>query len=164
MSEGDLNVTNDSSYSYKVIGQKSWLAYVGDLLSYFVLFILIILLDFYFNVNIKILVCLYALFLIMFVYSFMTTKSYKVAVNDEGVWLSYGILPWSKGGDGIRWRDMDMAFYHTNLISWLTNSYRISIKHKFTNSTDFSVSNIWAGKDVCNQIHTMQTDYFTKSD
>jgi hypothetical protein len=159
MSEVEVNYDNVDSSNYKVIGRKSWVAYVGDIATYIFFFAIIFIVDQIFDIDNTFTIPIFAFFLIFFVFSFMTTRSYKVFYNDEGVWLTYGFLPWARGGNGIRWRDMDMAFYQTNFVSWITNSYTISVKHKYTNETDFMVRNIWDGKDVCGVIHNLHTQY-----
>lgn len=95
---------------------------------------------------------IYAFVILIFLYRWVVLRSYKVSINGEGVWLNYGVFPWAKGGDAIRWKDMDMAKYYPNFFSWITNTYLIEVNHKYTNSADFRANDIWAGRRVCRVI------------
>ena len=148
----------------KVIGRKSWVAYVGLLIKYTIIFGAIYFLDI-FNLSLEpnfgwieeYSLYAYAFFGIIFVYRIAVLRSYKIFVTNEGIWLNYGILPWAKGGNGLRWNDADMAFYYPNFLSWITNSYTITINHKYTNASDFMASNIWRGRKVCGEISSIQS-------
>ena len=149
---------------YKVIGRKSWVAYVGLLIKYTIIFGAIYFLDI-FNLSLEpnfswieeYSLYAYAFFGVIFVYRIAVLRSYKIFVTNEGIWLTYGILPWAKGGNGLRWNDADMAFYYPNFLSWITNSYTITINHKYTNASDFMASNIWRGRKVCGEISSIQS-------
>jgi hypothetical protein len=148
----------------KVIGRKSWVAYVGLLIKYTIIFGAIYFLDI-FNLSLEpnfswieeYSLYAYAFFGVIFVYRIAVLRSYKIFVTNEGIWLTYGILPWAKGGNGLRWNDADMAFYYPNFFSWITNSYTITINHKYTNASDFMASNIWRGRKVCGEISSIQS-------
>jgi hypothetical protein len=148
----------------KVIGRKSWVAYVGLLIKYTIIFGAIYFLDI-FNLSLEpnfswieeYSLYAYAFFGVIFVYRIAVLRSYKIFVTNEGIWLTYGILPWAKGGNGLRWNDADMAFYYPNFLSWITNSYTITINHKYTNASDFMASNIWRGRKVCGEISSIQS-------
>jgi hypothetical protein len=150
------------SEGQKVIGKKSWVVYVGLLVRYTIIFSVIYFIDIslsgepYFSWIKEYFLYAYAFFGIIFVYRFAVLFSYKIYVTNEGVWLSYGILPWAKGGNGLRWNDADMAFYYPSFLSWITNSYTITVNHKYTNSSDFKVSKIWRGRKVCSEISSIQ--------
>ena len=141
-----------------IIGRKSWVTYIGastKTILYLIIFYLIFYIidnntsiDIHRNIEIGV----FSFVVICLVYRFLILRSYKVRVNEEGIWVHYGIFPWAKGGDGIRFQDVDMAKYFPNFFSWCTNSYKIVVQHKFTNSTDFSVTDIWRGRHVCNLI------------
>jgi len=159
----DTNVSGSMGFDgYKVIGRKSWVAYVGLLIRYAIIFGVIYFLvinlstepDFNWVKEYSLYV--YAFFGIIFIYRFAVLLSYKVSVTDEGVWLHFGILPWAIGGNGLRWNDADMAFYYPNFLSWITNSYTIMVNHKYTNASDFMASSIWRGRKVCGEIAEIQ--------
>jgi len=161
----DINVHDRvGDAAYKVIGRKSWVAYLGVLIKYG------IYIGIFFYVNIHLatrtdfiwindyIFYVYAYLGAFFIYRIAVLRSYKVSVTNEGVWLHYGIFPWAKSGDGLRWNDADMAFHYPNFISWITNSYTIKVNHKYTNTSDFMASKIWRGRKVCGEISAIQRD------
>ena len=151
---------------YKVIGRKSWVAYIGLFAIYPLLILgvfVVYLLNFAVDssgsrdpITITIFFLVIAVLIAIFVYKFAVIRSYQIYVTRHGVWYKYGILPWAKRGNGIRWSDIDMPFFYPNFLSWLTDSYTISVNHRYTNSSDFVVTHIWHGKDVCSKITRIQ--------
>lgn len=163
MVDTDINVHGSIGLvGYRVIGRKSWLAYGGLLLRYLLIFSSIYFLDVKlslepnFNWVKDYSLYVYVYFIMMLFYRIAVLRSYKIAVTNEGIWLSFGIFPWAKGGNGLRWIDADMAFYYPNFLSWITNSYKITVNHKYTNKSDFMASNIWRGRKVCSEISVIQ--------
>lgn len=150
------------SVGYKIIGRKSWVAYVNLTIRYAIIFGLIYIVDTMlfiekdFNHLKEYSVYAYAFFAAVFIYRLAVLRSYKISVTNEGVWMNFGIFPWAKGGNGLRWTDADMAFYYPTFLSWITNSYTIKVNHKYTNSADFMASNIWRGRKVCREISSIQ--------
>ncbi|MFL2841927.1 MAG: hypothetical protein ACJ0BH_04560 [Candidatus Puniceispirillaceae bacterium] len=138
-----------------IIGRKSWLVYLGTTITYGVIFGVIFGVQQLDMVNAP-LNYTYAFFGVLFIYRLAVNRSYKIYVNDEGIWYGAGIFPWAKQGNGIRWGDADMALYYNNLLSWITNSYTITVAHKYTNDSDFLVTNIWSGRTTVQQIADLQ--------
>ena len=147
---------------YKIIGRKSWVAYVNLIIRYAIFFGLIYFIDVTLLLEAELMYLkeysfyAYPFFGVIFTYRLTVLRSYKISVTNEGIWLNYGIFPWAKGGNGLRWNDADMAFYYPNFLSWITNSYTIKVNHKYTNSTDFIASHIWRGRKVCGEISSIQ--------
>ena len=147
---------------YKIIGRKSWVAYFGLFIGYAIIFGLIYFIDITFLKEAEFEhlreynVYAYTFFVSVFVYRLAVLRSFKISITNEGIWVNYGIFPWAKGGNGLRWNDADMAFYYPTFLSWITNSYTIKVNHKYTNSADFIVSNIWRGRRVCREIASIQ--------
>ena len=154
--------TSIGNIGYKIIGRKSWVAYVGTILRYLITFGVLyfvekqlVMFPQFFRVN-EYILFIYGIIGVVFLYKIAVLRSNKISVTDEGIWLNSGILPWAKGGNGIRWNDADMAFYSPNFLSWITNSYTIQVNHKYTNKTDFRVASIWRGRKVCGEISEIQ--------
>ena len=166
MSVEDANIGNHTKGQSRVVGRKSWLAYFGALVRYGIIggmlyFSFInyeewnreFLSDYPFQLTQNIFFLLSVVLMALFLYQIAVIRSYKVFVNNAGAWLTGGILPWAKFGNGLRWRDADMAFYQPGFISWIANSYTVGVKHKFTNQTDYIVSNVWRGRVTCSLIN-----------
>ncbi|KUZ76932.1 hypothetical protein WI37_16015 [Burkholderia ubonensis] len=86
-------------------------------------------------------------------YTVALERSYVLFMDDHGVWLRRGILPWSRGVTGVKWRDLDSATYFTGFVSWLTNSYTIRLEHRFTKANEILISNMAAGNKAVEAIN-----------
>lgn len=94
-----------------------------------------------------------AFFAIFLIFSLRRVRLYY---DDEGVWLYSGIFPWSKGFNGIKWRDLDSGIYTTGFLSWLLKSYSIIISHRFTKDFEIAITHIHRGDEfvrTINEIH-----------
>ena len=150
--------------SGSIVGRKAWTAYLGLLIKYSIIFSILYFVEDYLrrenlesiNPYLSYFKFAYILFFIFFIYYLAVIRSYRVFYNIEGIWITWGIFPWAKGADGIRWADADMAGYRPTFISWLCNSYSIFVKHKYTNNNDWMVSSIWRGRVVARSISNEQ--------
>jgi hypothetical protein len=90
------------------------------------------------------------------VYNILYLKSVRLYTDDIGVWLYRGILPWSKGVLGVKWRDMEDAMYYTGFFNWMFRSYRVRIGHRFTKTSEIFLNNLAQGHKAVehiNQLH-----------
>lgn len=87
------------------------------------------------------------------VYKVALARSYVLYMDDSGIWLRRGVLPWSKGVVGVKWRDLDGALYFTGFVSWATNSYTVHLGHRFTKSSEIHISHMHAGKKAVETIN-----------
>jgi hypothetical protein len=88
------------------------------------------------------------------IYRVMVLRSVQLYYDDVGVWLYSGILPWSKGVQGVKWRDMDEATFVQSFWSWLSRSYTIRIGHRFTKSSEIVLTHMARGKDAVGLVNT----------
>lgn len=185
MADTDFNTSNaNSPADYRVIGRKSWVEYFKVIIFYAIVFTIIfmisqnaglivgmildftssfvvdltsdVVVDLTSDVENKYIYWAYGVFGGFFMYRLAFLRSYKMYLTAEGIWFSYGILPWAKGGNGLRWNDADMAMYYPSFLSWITNSYTLTVQHKYTNSSDFRVTNIWRGRKVVGVVSQVQ--------
>ncbi|MEG1065478.1 MAG: hypothetical protein RSE32_13545 [Comamonas sp.] len=92
------------------------------------------------------------------IYRLLVLKSYNLYTDTNGVWIYSGILPWTKGTRGVKWRDIDDATYFPTLFSWMFRSYSIRIGHRFTKSGEIMLSH-WSGGDkVAMQINDLHSE------
>jgi hypothetical protein len=92
----------------------------------------------------------------IFIYQVLMIHSYLLYTNEHGVWVYSGIFPWSKGVTGVKWRDMEDAVYFSNFFSWILNSYTVRISHRFTKTSEITLTHIKNGHDAVvhiNQLH-----------
>jgi hypothetical protein len=90
------------------------------------------------------------------VYNILILKSIRLYTDDIGVWLYRGILPWSRGVRGVKWRDIEDAMYYTGFSSWMFSSYTVRIGHRFTKTSEIFVYNLASGHKAVehiNQLH-----------
>lgn len=86
----------------------------------------------------------------------LAIRSYQLYYDDMGVWLYHGILPWSKGISGVKWRDMDEATFQPSFWSWLLHSYTIRIGHRYTKASEIHLSQMANGKDAVATLNAYQ--------
>jgi hypothetical protein len=90
------------------------------------------------------------------IYKILFLRSMRVYTDDVGVWLYRGILPWSKGVRGVKWRDIEDAMYYTGFLSWMFRSYTVRIGHRFTKTSEIYVYHLARGQNAVehiNQLH-----------
>lgn len=138
------------------LARKSWTAYVRLVLITLVLLAVAVPLAFaaatIAGVAVLVLVILYA------VYNVMSIRSYHLYCDDLGVWLDRGVLPWSRGVVGVKWRDIDEAQYFPNFSSWLFKSYAVRIGHRFTKSSEIRVSHMVRGNEAAMKVNSVLAD------
>ena len=135
---------NNSEYVASEItslGGKSWTAYVRVVLVGIVL--LLVLTPLVWSTSAIAGVCLLLVSLGYVIYQVLFLKSFHLYLDDVGVWVNSGVLPWNKGVAGVKWRDLDGAVYFQSMGSWLFKSYSIRIGHRFTKTSEILLSH-WA--------------------
>ena len=71
----------------------------------------------------------------------------SVYMDDTGVFVYRGILPWTRGTYSIGWQDCGGAAYKQGFISYIFKSYVLTINHRFTNSSNIVVRGIGRGNE-----------------
>ncbi|SOE95399.1 hypothetical protein SAMN05414139_08270 [Burkholderia sp. D7] len=100
-------------------------------------------------------ILLFVLIALFCVYCFMEIRSVTLYYNDSGVWLYSGILPWNKGTQGVKWRDIENAVFYPSMGSWLFKSYKLRIAHRFTRSSEIVLTNMRRGNEAVQTINNM---------
>jgi hypothetical protein len=134
------------SSSAHVVGIKSWLAYFGLLVQAAVLLLLFAGLRMAPMVDDAIAAAVLAVAALAVAYQFLMIRSVQLYYDDIGVWAFSGVLPWKKGVVGVKWRDMDEASFEPGFWSWVTGSYTVHIRHRFTKASEIVLTNIANGK------------------
>ena len=140
------NASGQHAGPAQVIGRKSWLAYAGVALLAAILLGGLLPAAFLWN-DTAALCVLVASGLILF-YRIAMLRSVLLYIDDAGVWVHAGVLPWKKGVTGVKWRDVDEATYAQGFWSWLTRSYMVRIGHRFTKSNEIVLTHIGGGKQA----------------
>jgi len=132
----------------------SWIAYVSPIIIFLIIFSIGVALFANTYKIAGIIVSLIAIVLVTF--QFLSIRSITLYTDDDGVWVYRGILPWSKGVSGVKWRDLEDAVYLTGFLSWALRSYTIRIGHRFTKTSEIVLPNIARGNlavEHINQLH-----------
>jgi uncharacterized membrane protein len=91
-------------------------------------------------------------------YRVLLIRSVQLYYDDTGVWLYSGVLPWQRGVRGLKWRDLDEAFYVQSFRSWLLRSWKIRVGHRFTEASAIVLSNMARGREavaIINERHQL---------
>jgi hypothetical protein len=129
----DQENTNTTATNVVELGGKSWTAYIWT--GIFTI-VLVILASMFLYANIIGGLIVSSVFTIGIVLRICSIKSHRLYMDDIGVWRSSGILPWTKGTSGVKWRDLDEAVFFKSLFSWMFKSYSIRIGHRFTKDSE----------------------------
>ncbi len=147
--------TSSIGAGHEVVGVKSWVAYLGLLVTAIIYFGVILPLAFYLpNYGDIAAAIVMALSVAIVGYRFMDLRNVQLYCDDIGVWVISGVLPWQKGVTGVKWRDMDEAVCETGFWSWITRSYTIRIGHRYTKASEIRLTNIARGKDATGIINS----------
>jgi hypothetical protein len=122
------------------LSKKSWVAYIKVCVLSLIALPLVVSIAGNFAVIYGVIAAIVGLAFIT--YNFLIIKSYHLFIDETGVWVSQGILPWAKGTHGVKWRDLENATYFPNFGSWLFKCHTLRIGHRFTKSSEIVLSNM----------------------
>src|SRR5471032_3394132 len=125
------------------LGGKAWTAYIGPVLLALILFGAALPLAFHWSEWAAAGVMVFTVLVVG--YRVLLLRSYR---------LYRGILPWSKGLVGVKWRDMDEATFTASFWSWLLRSYTIRVGHRFTKSSEIMMTQMAGGKNAVTVLNT----------
>jgi len=142
---------------------KSWTAYIGITLRLLIIIALAIAAIYWQPTYWHVVALLLVLALLFVGYQFAYLRSYRLYYDDMGVWIYSGILPWKRGVAGVKWRDLDEATFHNSFWSWLSGSYTIQLKHRFTKASEIVQADMARGKQVVISINQQHQQYIKQS-
>jgi len=147
---------NTSSLGGTILARKSWLNYVLLVFTTLLLFLgsIIVLAASNFMVGSFAVV----ISLSWFTYRLLALRSYKIYYDDTGVWIFSGILPWTKGISGVKWRDLDEAVFYQSMLGWVANSYTVQLSHRYTKTNEIFMTHTAKGRDVSGQINSIHQE------
>ena len=129
---------------------KAWTAYVGPFL---LAVVAVFALRFAFNYSELAAAGVLAVSTLLIGYRVLVIRSVQLYYDDVGVWLYSGILPWSRGVRGVKWRDMDEATYVQSFRSWLLRSWTIRVGHRFTKASEIVLTDMARGREAVTLIN-----------
>lgn len=134
----------------------SWVAYLRPLVLFGVMLFLAFLLG---GIHVAVIYGGAALAVAVLAYKIMVLRSVVLFINDEGVWVYSGVLPWSKGIVGVRWRDMEDASYNLGFLGWALKSYTVRVGHRFTRGNEIVLPSVKHGNKAVEQINALHGSY-----
>lgn len=147
----DQEILTDDHSEVNSLGGKSWTAYIGITLLSLLILIPIAIASWGISWLLGLIVS--TVMLMFIAYQVLLTRSYNIYLDDIGIWVYSGILPWDKGVTGVKWRDLDEAVYFQTFWSWLFKSYSIRIGHRFTKSSEIFLTHMHRGDDTAMKIN-----------
>lgn len=133
------------------LGKKSWTAYIRvGLIGFLLLLVVIPMMG---QSSLAAGFVGFAIAIAAVVYMVMQIRSYRLYMDEIGVWVYSGVFPWQKGTAGVKWRDLDEAVYFQSMWSWLFKSYSLRIGHRFTKSSEILLSHWQHGHEVVGKIN-----------
>lgn len=132
------------------IFKLSWVAYVAPIVAWFIRAAFLSLAHYW---NYSVAVGLQLLNLVWLAYDIWWLARVQLVIDQQGVWLQRGVLPWAKGMIGVKWRDVNEAVYATGFVSWLLRSYRVVVSHRFTQDVELNVSHVKRGHKAVEMIN-----------
>jgi hypothetical protein len=147
--------TNNQQPTTHLAYKMSWTAYVRPLIIFLILALVSSPL---FQASTLFGSIYLVLIVAFFAYQILTIRSLYLYTDDDGVWVYSGILPWSKGISGVKWRDLEDAVYFPNFLSWLLKSYTVRVGHRFTKTSEIVLPHIAHGHEAVvyiNDLHRM---------
>lgn len=148
MSNSHLSSDHQHGELYKQ-WRVSWLAY----LPHAALFIAAIVLT---SRDIDSIMRVAALVVAMYtVYRMLYLFRMRLYIDDSGVWLFRGVFPWNRGVYGIRWRDFEDAVFTMGFFYWMTNSYPLALRTRFSQNPTVYIPVIYHGKRAVIEINAL---------
>jgi hypothetical protein len=92
------------------------------------------------------------------VFDIFSVRRVRLVVNEQGVWVESGLLPWTRGARGIKWRDIGSAGYFTGFLPWALRSYKIVVTHRFTTDAELVLKHVHLGNKAVEHINSIQAD------
>jgi hypothetical protein len=147
---------NTSALGGTILARKSWLSYLQLLFVSLILFIGSVLIGAVSNNTVGII--LFATTASWATYRFLVLRSFKIYHDDRGVWIYSGILPWTKGVSGVKWRDLDEAVFHQSMLGWIANSYTVQLSHRYTKTNEIFMTHTAKGRNVSGVINSIHQE------
>ena len=147
---------NQESFSLEVISRKSWVSYAKAAIP---VIIFALIGNALYESLPKIAVTFISLAILYFVYQIVELRSVKLIVSPDGVFYEAGAFPWNSGSVGVKWDELDNAFFSPGFLSWLFHSYTICTTHKFSRANIFVATNMSNGNEAVIAINELKSEY-----
>ena len=144
----DQDTQTSASSTAVTLCRKSWTAYLGMVVRTLLIAGLCIAAIYWRPDYWKIAAILLVISLTLISYQWLLLHSYRLYFDAGGVWIYSGVLPWKRGVSGVKWRDLDEAIFVNSFWSWMSGSYTVQLKHRFTKAVEISETHMASGKQA----------------
>lgn len=151
----EQNTETEGYGKFILLARKSWTAYVATI---FVGLVSIAVNGLVLQFSFVLGIALTVIVVLATSYKLFEIHSYTLFYDDAGVWFYGGVLPWSKGSRGVKWRDLDEALYTPSLMSWLFSSYSVRIGHRYTKANEIFLSQMAHGNEAVMTINGLHRE------
>ncbi|MDR2033320.1 MAG: hypothetical protein LBP89_01630 [Helicobacteraceae bacterium] len=100
---------------------------------------------------------------LFFIYNLLYLRSFSLYTDNDGVWKYSGILPWSKGASGVKWRDIDTASYYPSFFSWILKTYNVRVAHRFTKDSEIIMGSVFNGRQAAIHINELHKKFIANA-
>lgn len=92
-------------------------------------------------------------YLVSYAYRCLVNRSVRLTIDDAGVWVSRGVVPWNRGVYGVKWRDIESVVYRQGFANWLSRSFPVTVVERFTQRGEVHLEHVWHGDQAATQIN-----------
>ena len=85
------------------------------------------------------------------IYDIAWRRRFRFFYDEDGVWLSRGLLPWRRKS-GLAWLEIDDIACQAGSLSWLTKSYGVFVSNRFSQSRQLHIRHIKHGDQAVEAI------------
>lgn len=85
-------------------------------------------------------------------------KSRYVFIDENSVGIHSGFLPWTKGYNSIKWKDLEEALFVQNIVSYAFNSYNIILVHNKLIDKKLIIKDVYNGKQITSKINQILSE------
>ncbi|MES1196126.1 MAG: hypothetical protein ABUL58_04190 [Steroidobacter sp.] len=149
----DQDVSGTASSNAITLCRKSWVAYFATFIRALLITALFAAVLYWKSSLWKPVTLIWAVAMILILYRWLLIRSFHLYYDDIGVWLYSGALPWRRGVIGVKWRDLDEATFVNGFSSWLSGSYTVIVRHRFTKDSEILVTQMANGKQAATTIN-----------
>jgi len=146
--QADQDIASSASASAVPLCGKSWTSYLSLFLQALLLIALFAAFLYWQPTLWLVATCVFAPLLLWLAYRWLLVSSVRLYYDDIGVWVYSGVLPWKRGLTGVKWRDLDEAIFVNSFWSWLSGSYTVQVRHRFTKANEIAEVNMANGKQA----------------
>lgn len=87
------------------------------------------------------------------VYRWLYLRSVQLVIDDHGVWVEQGVLPWDKQLAGVKWVDISEAGYMTGFVSWAARSFTVNVLNRFSRDPEIVLRHVKGGDVAVSRIN-----------